>query len=76
MIALIDSQLLTHHFTAPDVNKDGYPSPPPNDPFERVGIAYLGDVFENFQGSTSINQIFPHHLKLSNTLLRDVCLIS
>ena len=72
MIALIDSQLLTHPFTAPDVHKDGVPSPARDDSFERVGIAYLGDVFENFQGSTSINQIFPHHLKLNALIHQDL----
>ena len=55
MIALIDSQLLTHPFTALDVHKDGFPSPPRDDSFESVGIAYLGDGQIKFQGSTCIN---------------------
>ena len=57
MIAVIDSRLLTHPFTALDVHKDGFPSPPRGNLFEslRVGIAYLGDAYESFQGSTCIN---------------------
>ena len=55
MIALIDSQLLTHPFTALDVHKDGFPSPPCDDLFESVGIAYLGGAQIKFQGSTCIN---------------------
>ena len=55
MIALIDSRLLTHPFTALDVHKDGFPSPPRDDSFESVGIAYLGDAQIKFQGSTCIN---------------------